>query len=341
MKRLFCLLALLLLTGCGGDELQRFTIVTAAAVDVRDDLYRVTVEGTGQRLDETGRPELLVVTGEGRTLTECLSDIQCQCGRYPYLRHTSLLVLSEAAVQERLDALCERMLGDHSLRINTRLMVCPGDPAELFGEEEEHSQTLLSRSAAEADTLTTDERTLNELLYDVFAEGVDVTLPLVENDRSGGLLLLHGENVAGTLDERLTPAFLLACGRARTGSVTASAGGRETSFRLLDAERDFSVTLEDGVPVLHLSMRLGFRAERETDGEASLRDTLKDQMREMLDVLRKSGCDALGAGQYLRRHAPDDWAAVREDWARLYARSRAEVDVQVTVESAGRAEEMR
>ena len=59
MKRLFCLLALLLLTGCGGDELQRFTIVTAAAVDVRDDLYRVTVEGTGQRLDETGRPELL------------------------------------------------------------------------------------------------------------------------------------------------------------------------------------------------------------------------------------------------------------------------------------------
>ena len=146
MKKSFAILMLAVclgLSGCRTQELRLFTIVTAMAIDCDDEGYIITVESAGsQRGDGTDiKPQIFRGTGE--TISECLSDIQRQAGRYPYLRHTALVVLSERAAGEKLENILDYIINEHDVRLNTRIMMTKGRAGELFNDEEYQSQRIL------------------------------------------------------------------------------------------------------------------------------------------------------------------------------------------------------
>lgn len=334
----FCLAVCLSIEGCGARELQLFTIATAIGIDRGEKGYAVTIEGSGEVSESIKVTKPSVEKGEGETVTLCLSDIRKKGGRYPYLRHSVLLLISMDAAEESLENLLEYVINEHNFRLSTYVAVAEGEAGSMFSDEKYESQRIVRSLSKGATTVTTAEVMLADLIYDVYSPGIDAFLPMVKEDETEGIVFFNGFKPAGTLDGRLTPAFLMSKGIIHSGNMTVEIDGVPCSFKLTTSHSDRKVTVENGRAVLDIQVKARFRSEDRPDSiakaEKALEERLTGDIKEMTDMLRESKSDALGFGQILYRHHNGLWREIEHDWPRLYSESAVRISVKAEVDGA-------
>ena len=346
MRKTAALLILTLcLSGCSSEKLQLYSIVTAAAFDMDENGYVMTIEESSGQSEDGKELVPSVSSGQGKTVTECFQDMQAQTGKTPYLRHTVLLIFSENIVKNSMQELGNYILNDNDIRLNTRVMACKGKAGGIFEGEDFQSRRILKTTTGGAENMTSADIMLKDLLYCFYEEGIDGVLPLTSSESTGGLALLNGFDWAGELEPGLVPAFLIASGRAERGSITARVGERWVSFDLTSCKSDMKAYIENGRAIADLSVKISLKAEdRLTEGreecQAAVKNKLEKEIAEMFDILRFSGSDALGLGQYLYRYDTETWQKVAQSWKdTYYSQSLCRVNVQVELESSGKMKE--
>jgi|GEM_PF-1858684 len=350
MKRMMIIfvsvLCLAALTGCHEGDLQQFYIVTAAAVDVEDGRYKLTLEGSANRLDESKNPRPALQTGRGETITQCLQDIQSRSGNLPYMRHSILIALSQASINEVLDELVEYIQGEDSIRLNVRaVMAKEGEAAMLLNDSEFASSRILKSFTGGAKRLTTADVQLYDLMYCLDSPGIDGWMPVSGHEGTEGIALLSDYSYAGYLEPRLVPSFLMMTGKAEGGSLTAEVGGKYVSFSLTDCSRRLDVSLVNGVPRVSVGIKADFRLRDMPEHtaevyEAALEKRLVSEGHEVFEQLKASACDALGAGQQLSRLSPSVWEQAEGRWHEIFSQAELELDIDCRLESRGKTEGM-
>lgn len=348
MKRIMIMLAavfcLMQLAGCHGGDLQQFYIVTAAAVDTEDGRYKLTLEGSANRLDENKVPQPALQVGKGETVTQCLQDVQSRSGELPYMRHSILIALSQNSINQSLGDLMSYIQGEDSIRLNVRVVMAKeGEAASLLSDREFASSRILKSFTGAAKRLTTTDVQLYDLMYCLDSPGIDGWMPVSGEDGTEGLALLSGYSYAGYLEPRLVPSFLMMTGKAEGGSLTAEVGGKYVSFSLTDCSRNMAVRLVNGVPRVSIKIEADFRLrdmpEHTAEAyEAALEKRLVSEGYEVFERLKASACDAAGAGQYLSRFLPSVWEQAEGRWHELFSQAELELEVECRLENRGKTE---
>ena len=338
------LAACLCFSGCRTQELRLFTIVTAMAVDCDDAGYIITLESSGSREGDGMDIKPQISCSAGETISECLLDIQRQTGRYPYLRHTALMVLSQRAAEEKLENIFDYIINEHDIRLNTRVMMTKGQAGELFNDEDYQSQRILRASTSGAVTSTTADVLLEDLLYNIYADGADGYMPLTSGERTEGIALLDGFTPSGELDARLVPAFLMMNGLDCRGSITVRQDGKSFSFRIIGYKCRRSIKLSGGRPDMTFSLDVDLKAEDRLTGPESLYEgavclRLEEDMRAVITAMAENGSDALGIGQDICRYDNKRWKAAEPVWKELLSKAEITADVTASIDSTGRSKE--
>lgn len=345
MKRMaaimFLLVFLFSLCGCHGEELERFFIVTAMAIDWEEDGYVLRLEGSADEVDENKNPKAILREGRGSNLTQCFLDVQKQTGEYPYTRQTELILLSSAMPPRQMTHLLDDLLNENGVRLNARVAVTDGKAADLLEEGSFSSQRILKAVTKGGGTLTSADIMLRDLAYTRTAAGIDPILPITCTDHTEGLCLLKEDGASGQITSALTPIFMMAGGTERGGSVTVEVGGKAQAFKLLHNRSRICTDWENGQAVVKVVIDAEFRAadllERELElYEAALQGRLERDLQELVELLKTAGCDALGFGQSLSRRHPILWKQIKGAWPTHFAACRILPEISVTITSTGK-----
>ncbi len=350
MKRCFGFLAVLLfllsLCGCRGEEMDRFFIVTAMAVDWEEDRYVLKLEGSADQMDENRSPKAILHTGRGDNLTQCFLDIQKQSGVYPYARQTELILLSGSLPPMAFDHLMDDLLNENGVRLNARVAITGGKAGDLLKDGEFASQRILKAVTKGGGTLTSADVMLRDLAYTRTAEGLDPMLPIAYTDRTESLCLLKDSAVVGNIEAALTPVFMMAGGAERGGSITVEVAGESCAFKLLKNKADIRAEVREGRVVATVTIDGEFRAADRLEHdigvyEEAIRTRLEDDLLRLVKLLKETKCDALGFGQALSRRHPRDWAQMDRSWDAHFSVCEVVPEITVAITSTGkmRAEE--
>ena len=345
MKRLITViltvLLILLLTACHGEEMERFFIVTAMAVDWEEERYVLRLEGSADEMDENKNPKAILHTGRGDNLTQCFLDIQKQTGVYPYTRQTQLILLSGQIPPDALDHLMDDLLNENGVRLNARMAITGGKAADLLQEGDFASQRILKAVTKGGGTLTSSDIMLRDLAYTREAEGLSPVLPMTDSERTEGLCLLRDGVVAGNIEPALVPVFMMAGGTERGGAITVEVNGEACAFRLLKNRAKIRTVYQDGRVIVTVSIDGQYRAADRLEGdvkvyEDAIRSRLERDLLELVDIFGKTGCDALGFGQALSRWHPRDWDRLESHWEAHLAACEVIPEISVTITSTGK-----
>lgn len=344
MKQMLCLLfamAFAFLTGCHGEEMERFFIVTAMAIDMEEDLYVLRLEGSADQVDENKAPKAILREGRGQNLTQCFLDVQKQTGEYPYTRQTELILLSGAIPPASLERLIDDLLNENGVRLNARVAITGGRAADLLRDGTFSSQRILKAVTKGGGTLTSADIMLRDLAYTRSAQGIDPLLPLTDAEHTEGLCLLKAHMVAGNIPPALTPVFMMAGGTPRGGSITVDTTDGSKAFKLLHNKGKIHTEVKQGRVVVTVSVDARFRAaDRLTEDaalyEAALTTRLEQDLMELVTQLQTARCDALGFGQALARRHPWVWKEMQNNWDSHFTACEVVPDIQVQITSTGK-----
>lgn len=345
MKQLTALWILLLLLfplcGCHGEEMERFFIVTAMAVDWEDEMYILRLEGSAEQVDENKNPKAILREGRGRNLTQCFLDVQKQTGEYPYTRQTELILLSSAIPAPQMTHLLGDLLNENGVRLNARVAMTDGKAGALLSEESFSSQRILKAVTKGGGTLTSADIMLRDLAYTRTATGIAPVLPITYADRTEGLCLLREDEVVGQIPPALTPVFMMAGGTKRGGSLTVDVDGSAYAFKLLHNRSRIRTDWRDGEAVVTVTIEAEFRAADllESDVtlyEGALEARLQKDLMAMMAILQETGCDALGFGQYLSRRHPVLWKQIEGAWDKYFVSCRIVPEITATITDTGK-----
>lgn len=340
MKKLFLLLTVLCLTGCGGLPQPREMGDMALLRTIGVDGDGLTVS-TGPRAKGVAGEEqpALVLSARADTLSGAARAIQGQSGSYVFFGYVDQLLLGQTDILPVLDWFAR----DGALSLNAQLWVMENATARA-GVESGGEQGVEDRLA----TLRTDgrlgvgaiPRTAGEVYADLLEQGCAYApaLVLAEGDAglmAGGYALLDETGVRGFLTGEEAAGLELLAGKPAEDVLTANAGEMPVVVRVYRAVTTPKLA-SDGT--LALTCRLWVRPveyarpltrEEITQIEARIQAQETARIRAALDRLRREGCDCLGLGSRAGLTAPGRWSALKGDWPETFGTKNPELTVQV------------
>lgn len=196
-KTIIILLALLLLTGCWSRrELNDMLIVLGLSIDWVDQEYLVSFqvvnpsEISSQRTKQD-QPPVTLFQGRGKTLFEAARALSAEAPRKFYLGHLEIFVMSESLARRGLYDFIDVLLRDNETRMDFKVVVARGTPAENILKIFTPIEKLPTRSMKQS--LETSEKN--------WAPTVSMNLDDVLNmlSRRGEELALTGIQIVGDL----------------------------------------------------------------------------------------------------------------------------------------------
>lgn len=336
MKRRFVILlslvvGLLPAGGCSphGDIAKR-SIVTVAAVERREEGgCRVTAEVLAHLGKEEDGREML--SGEGETLAQALTDIENEAGKLLYLDGCKVLLLGGFREREQLTDILEEADAGGGIRPLTLVAVCD-DPGQLLAEREEGEApgdevfTLLTGGAL-------SQVNIRDCLNLLNTPGRGLLLPVVERggEEAGDKTRISGylsPGARGTLTAPASLGELLPFARPEEshGKVYTVTGEDYAADWVLE-KNSLSIRPEatGGIPSFTLSARVeGYLLSHrgQLEGEELGRRAQEDICRQLVEeyryllenITRDSGNDIFSLGKHLELFRRQSWKINGENW---------------------------
>lgn len=134
------LVLLLLLAGCGKQELNQMALVMAVGLDKdKSGTYRVTAQivrpadargSTGAPSGGTGEP-VWTASAEGASIFEAIRNLSRFSSRRVFWAHNKVIVVGEDLAKDNIVDLMDFFTRNHELRMNTWIVMTPGKAADL------------------------------------------------------------------------------------------------------------------------------------------------------------------------------------------------------------------
>lgn len=122
MKKIFIILCCLLLSGCYNYiELDELAVVTMIAIDYKDDDYIITLEIRENIKDEDNKS--LIYKGKGKSLDSAIQNTSFGMNKILYFVDLEMLVLSQDAINNKLDSIIDYLTRDNNVGVNFKTLV--------------------------------------------------------------------------------------------------------------------------------------------------------------------------------------------------------------------------
>lgn len=196
--------------------------------------------------------------------------------------------------------------------------------------------------------------------YDInlFSGTIDLIAPMMklgnEKVELTGSALFHKDKMVGSINTRETSILLSLMGKKKpTEYICKTIDNTEDSSHkavgmavmLKDAKRKIKVTLENGRPIVNISLSYKARCDDSKWGldftkkevkaniESKISENIKDDCLMVLEKCQKAGSDPMGIGDILRANYPNYWS--NTTWLKAYQDAIFNVDVKLHINSHG------
>lgn len=375
------LLVLLTLGGCWSRrEINDLGLITTVGIDLSDEgLIQVTISiaqpaagggGKGKQTPAAERPKILM-TKEGRSVTEALRLIELAAPRQLNLTHTEAILLGERLVERGIDTYVDYLLREPQIRLNAHLMILRGSPITALLEADPIMENLQSQALTEMEI---NQAGLTVTLREFFvARATDHQAPIVpvielqphrSQEREApslypelvGAAIMKGNRVVAYLDRQQIRGAMWLKGRARGAVITLPCPGEEPapelfiSLRVLRAGHGvqpqwdgdsfaFTVRLNADVRIteMHCAVDLDSPAElAELRRRAEL--AVVERLSSMLAESQAAQADPFEFGDQVRVGFPGLWEQVGgKRWGKTWADAELQVQARFRVEHTGTA----
>lgn len=321
------------LGGCGAKELHQRFLIRGMGVDWDKGACTVTLRAATAA--QTGE-ELL--TCQGETLAQALSQVPLLTGREAFYSHNTLVVFGRSCGEGGLGQALEFLLEEGRVRPTAQAYLAGGTAAEVLSLEGEGTleelEQLSAAGQAEGRAVCTD---LLGLVNGALRPGSSAVLPVVEaqGGRAAvtGAAYFRGDRLAGELSPEEARGYLALVGDLHRGPLTVEAGGRRVELTLAggSTRREVELTPEgEGEAAFSIRLRVGVQgAGVSEEAKRAAEEALAGEMEAALAEALEEGCDIFGFGNTLSQRYPRWWAEYGDGWQERMARCGYEIAVEI------------
>ena len=321
------------LGGCGAKELHQRFLIRGMGVDWDEGGCTVTLRAATAA--QTGE-ELL--TCQGETLAQALSQVPLLTGREAFYSHNTLVVFGRSCGEGGLGPALEFLLEEGRVRPTAQAYLAGGTAAEVLSLEGEGAleelEQLSAAGQAEGWAVSTD---LLGLVNGALRPGSSAVLPVVEVQGGQaavtGAAYFRGDRLAGELSPEEARGYLALVGDLRRGPLTVEAGGRQVELTLAggSTRREVELTPEgEGEAAFSIRLRVGVQgAGVSEEAKRAAEEALAEEMEAALAKALGEGCDIFGFGNTLSQRYPRWWAEYGDGWQERMARCGYEIAVEI------------
>ncbi|UUZ91080.1 Ger(x)C family spore germination protein [Paenibacillus sp. P25] len=363
---------LFLLTGCWDQaELPEKGFVMGLAIDqVAGGRYLLTTQifKPTQVVGGKGNEKSYInIMAEDASIAKAIRDIPGHLGRKLQWSHMRIIIMGEELARKQgLADVLDFFYRDHEPRIISPVMITQGRASDYLRLKPLIENTISQRlyegqrqsEASNAKTLDMNllllgRQTRSEvgsgLIPYVFTSQIDhMTVMNIE----GAALLKKGKMVS-LLDGERMEGFQMLMNRYKSGMIRVpcerNAGGNKVeTVELLSLHSDMTPDLRRRPPVFRYKIRIPIAVseiscsgditttDKETAFTERVEQAIKHQLESTTGYLKKIKFDAMGLGNAVYRKNPRLWKQWKPEWEDIFAASKFEFEVEVTLVSAER-----
>lgn len=248
--------------------------------------------------------------------------------------------------------------------VQTYLVIVDGSPRKLLSSISEFKSRprsdiyLKSLIESGIESSYIPDTAVYKYHINFFSGTIDSILPMMklgdEKVQLTGSALFHKDKMVGSINTRESSILLSLMGKKKpTEYICKTVDNTEVSSHKLvgmavllkDAKRKIKVTLENGRPIVNISLSYKVRCDDSKWGvdftnkqvkaniESKIAENIKDDSMMVLEKCQKAGSDPIGIGDILRANYPDYWN--KADWIQAYQNAIFNVDIKVHINSHG------
>lgn len=367
MRRCLPLLLCLLLplAGCEADqfpagrEIENMTLMRTLGVDAKGQGVTVTVSsGVQSKGAEKGSEPPQLFSQEAETVSGACLAMQRDGEAYIFYGHVGQILLGEELARRDVAEPLDYVERDIEMRLDTELFVVKG------GGAGEAISAAVTQNSAPVDRLEAMEqgeglapvfisRTVKNVLADLAQNGASFA-PAIAITGSGeqqeliqvGYAVFEGDALVGWAEAGAAQGVNLVLGKtdAEVLELTASTGGK-VALRMVDAATQIRPIFQEGLLVgLELACdveaniaqapdELEFSRGSELENlRADLIATVQQRILLAINLAQTLDADFLGLAKQAGLSAPWHWAAIQQQWRKVFATLPVTVQVKASIE---------
>jgi spore germination protein KC len=361
MRRLIPLLIVLLLVvpGCGRQELNQQAIVRLIGIDTAPDgqlqltvrlvlpkLVRVSGGGSGSssKID-------VVFSATGRTFADAAARLQQTLPRRLLWVHASTLILGEAYARQGIHSVLDFMAREAEVSLDVLLVTTNGRAETLLRNDPRLEVVLTDVFEKLVGVENVPKVTLKRFLWTMQTAGEDPVTAKFEVAKEGSLrlagsALYRGDRLVRWLSPDETRMLLWLRDEIKEETLTVPVAGGHVSVQV-KGDRAIRAQVVGGRPRVQLSLHaigelveasktITLDLQGQSQIETAVRDHLRMQAGRLITTLKRERLDPLRLASAVERADPRGWKRLAPDWRATLSALPVQVEASVRLVRTGR-----
>ena len=204
MKKIFLIIFIFLLTGCFNyRELNDIAIITSIGIDY-DNEYKVSFLIADSKEDNSNKYKSTIITGSGKTLEKCFSNIKKKSSKKLYYGHLKLVIINENI--EDITYIINTLANNYETLRKVNLVLSHKNSSYDLLDTPSKLDSFSSNNIIEILNNNTKSILLSEFIYKMINDGYDNILPSIylENNevKVGNIGIFSNNKLVGYLDNK-------------------------------------------------------------------------------------------------------------------------------------------
>ncbi len=345
-------------------EINNTAIVTALGADLLENgqmHFAVQLESASTKKEGAIKTKNLVLTSDGRTITEAARKTTLYLPRIPLWPHASSLIIGENLACNDMALIADFFMRNRNVRMDSDMLIADNlSLEELFSVND----PLTGCSLRCIEQLLRFQETslghyvpvsIAEFFLKLATPGVDPVLPIVtvtsingEQDlKLQGMAVFKDRRMVGYLNENESRGYRwLNPGKNMGGllGVEMPEGEGRVVFEVVNFKAKQTPRLQDGSLVMDIQIQAAINfyeqtgtaqlvgLEQKQNLEIAAARQIKQQVQACIDKSQSFNSDILGWGRTLYRYYPEEWEKLQNNWKEVYPQTRANIKVNCLVD---------
>lgn len=341
MKRLVVVLCICLCMcipqGCTSKQLNERMVIQGMGIDYINGNYTVTV--MYMNTDATNQDEpFKTLTGNGRTITEAVTNIVSENGLEPLYSHNSFILLGNSLCKHGVSEALEFFVGYYQCRPSVNILAGTQNAYELMNIKNITPQKIAD--IVESDNTT--GRALTMPMYKFMSDMLNETssactgLLTIENEKLkySGIAVFNGDTIGYTLNDTLTMGVMLLRGESDISAEVIPLGGENKSFAMKYEDNNIDVYVKGNQLYCDVTIKGEASVYEYTRADAEAEEKIENKINSLTEEAIKScidnGSDIFYMGKTLRQKDYTAYTSIK-DWNTMMKNCVYTVNSEISV----------
>ncbi|GAM11971.1 Ger(x)C family spore germination protein [Mesobacillus selenatarsenatis] len=367
MNKLLIAMLVITLSGCAEQKtLEKMGLLTTVGYDLTDD-KQILATMVLLQIDPEAAQSSLILSAKSATSKGARNEADLKSPKKLQSGQLRVALFSEEVVQAGLINLADTLARDPSISDLTYLAVVEGSTNKLLNQKNEQFSDISQLIYKELDQNIKGEKipssTLQEVLHDFYAPGIDPILPTLKSDggivKITGMALIKKDKMVGKINAKEAFYLKLINDRYQAGAIELEIDNEgfdllespeapvklavvldtihsKSDMNLLSKENlNFELKVKLQSRLLEINQALDLKNPEYLEQlEKKLEEKITSDIENLIKKARESGADPFGFGEIYRKSVRKA-NLTPEKWHSMYPESKVDVKIEFEVMRTG------